>query len=192
MADLTDLYTAPTSHEAGLDSEKMLLFSLQVTVEVGQITILHSSILEEMTQIIHIICVALATESFPLPHFGSLLRRLTDTLIACHRDSVANTRVWITTLATLNLTIEMKMCHFPGVSSPPAGKGKKKTHFESVQHGPISSLKHTLLFSFSAAASAQAIFKVELISFLTPTPHHFLGGGGNWSRAETFLCMHVC
>lgn len=48
MADLTDLYTAPTSHEAGLDSEKMLLFSLQVTVEVGQITILHSSILEEM------------------------------------------------------------------------------------------------------------------------------------------------
>lgn len=41
---------------------------------------------------------------------------------------------------------------------------KKKIHFESVWHGPILYLKHTLLFSYSAAASAQAIFKVELIS----------------------------
>lgn len=75
---------------------------------------------------------------------------------------MANTSVWITTLATYNLTVEMKMCHFPGVASPPTGQ--KKIHLESVWHGPIFYLKHTLLFSYSAAASAQAIFKVELIS----------------------------
>lgn len=75
---------------------------------------------------------------------------------------MANTSVWITTLATYNLTVEMKMCHFPGVASPPTGQ--KKIHFESVWHGPIFYLKHTLLFSYSATASAQAIFKVELIS----------------------------